>query len=346
MEISPITSKWAEYNPCEFVPKYTVNRYDDSRGNRFYYFTDDFEQTHCAAGITTWLGKVMPESPFITDWKIKFGDKWRTVLQLTADYGTMMHVCFGHMMIQNEHPPEEYINEAKSILQQLNKFDKNYVTKTIDDNIVSFQRFRDEYNLRPLLVEALLVCKSVNGDYYCLTQDLLAEIDNTIKTKVEYQDGVYSKGKNKGEPRMVTDTQTETRTEVVCIDFKSNSAAKDKKTFFDSNKYQLMGTAKAVEQNFGVKVDRLFNFSPNNWRSDVGDYTFFEWKLTERDHEIFNLYEVLASKLGAFTPSGNIGVYNKFKNGMKFTEMYEKYDYLEFVGKMNEQKSLMSLGDI
>lgn len=328
---NPITDKWTEYNSSELVPKYIVNRYDDQKKNRFYYFNDENKIKQTAAGITTWLGKVMPESEFITEWKLKFGSNWRIVLDLTARYGTIMHSCFGHLMIYNEHPPEEYIIAAKVILGELHKYDKAYVIRTIDDNIVSFQRFRDEYNLRPLLIEALLVCKARTGDYYCLTQDLLAEIDTPVKTKIEYQDGVYSKGKNKGEPRMITETKIEVKKEIVCIDFKSNSAAKDKKSFFDVNLFQLIGTAKAVEQNFGIKVDRIFNWSPNNFRKDIGDYNLHEWKPTENNYREFDLYEELASLKGAFCPSGNITLYPKYKQGMKFSEMIESYGYLEYV---------------
>ena len=83
-ETNSITSHWAEYNPGELVPKYMVTQFDN-KTDRFYYFKKDGEY-HTAASITTWLSKVMPESAFLTDWKLKYGKDWKTVLNLTAPY--------------------------------------------------------------------------------------------------------------------------------------------------------------------------------------------------------------------------------------------------------------------
>lgn len=331
------TNKWAEYATANLLPKNNVNRHDDTHGNRFYYFRNDNNERIVAAGITTWLSKVMPESPFLTDWKIKWGKDWKHLLNLTSDYGTLLHICYAHIMIHREHPPQEYIDDAKSIIRELKRYDKTVNEDMIDKNIICFYRFMEEYNLKPLLIEALLTCRAITGDYYCLTQDLLATIDNPIKTKVEVQDGFYVKGEKKGQPKFITETKTDIVTETICLDFKSNPFDKDKKSFFDTHMYQLMGTEKAVEQNFGIKIDRLYNFSPNNWKTDTGDYTLHEWKPTEKDYEVFNILESLASKKGAFIPKGQVTVFEKWREGMKHTDLVKKFYYTDYLDYMDEQ---------
>lgn len=328
-----ITTDWADYHSPELVPKYIVNRYDDKGNNRFYYFRDEQGQLQAAAGITTWLSQVMPESKFLTDWKLKWGKDWQHVLNLTSEYGTTMHACFAYMM-KKEKIPAELINLAYDQTKALQRYDKTIPSNMIDKNIISFQRFMQEFKLKPLLIEALLVCRSDSGHFYCLTQDLLAEIEVETKEKTEVQEGHYMKGKNKGQPKMVTKIKRTQKTETVCIDFKSNPFDKDKKSFFDSHLYQLIGTKKAVMQNFGIKVDRLYNWSPNSWRSTVGDYTLHEWKPDQNDTDLFNIYELLATKRGLFTPKGKIEVFKDWEPGIKAEEMYESREYLEHIKKL------------
>lgn len=342
MQDSPaITTNWAEYSTPTLVPKYIANRYDDKGGNRFYYFRDESGELKVAAGITTWLGNVMPESKFITDWKLKWGNDWKHVLNITADYGTSMHACFAYMM-KGEPIPAELIDLAHEQTKAIQRYEKSTPSNMIEKNIISFQKFMEDFKLKPLLIEALLVCRSNSGQYYCLTQDLLAEISVETKEKVEVESGVYVRGKNKGKPKITSKVQKTVKKEIVCIDFKSNSSDKDKKSFFDSHLYQLLGTKKAVLQNFGIKVDRIYNWSPNSWRSSVGDYTLHEWKPTPQDEEIFELYETLAAKLGFFTPRGKVEVFKDWQPNIKSSEMYEQREYLEHIRKMQEEYDLLT----
>lgn len=334
-------SNWADYNPTELVPKHIVNRYD-SGGDRFYHFMLDGQRVS-ASGITTWLNKIMPESPFLTSWKLQYGKDWQTVLNLTADYGTMMHACIAHMMINNTHPEEHLIEQAKSALRELRKFDRSISENTIDKNIISFQKFREDYKLRPLLIEAKLACRAITGDYYCLTQDLLAEAEVPVKTKIMVQDGEYVRGPKKGQPKMVEETKTDYVKQIIALDAKSNYRDSDKKSFFDAHKYQLVATKKAVQQNFGITVDRLFNWSPAGWRTDVGAYTLHEWNITDEDMKTFELYEQLASRLGHFRPKGDIEVFKPYKEGVTSQQMYEKYAYLDYIEKMSNETDQTTL---
>jgi len=192
---------WSEYNPTALVPKYIANRYDD-KSNRFYYFRDENKQLRSAAGITSWLSQIMPESPFLTDWKLKYGKDWRTVLNLTSEYGTALHACIGYM-IKGELIPSELIGVARDKIIELQTYDKTIPTNMIEKNIISFKKFMEDYKMKPLLVEAVLICRANTGDFYAMTQDLLAEIEVETKEKTEVQEGHYMKGKNKGQPKML-----------------------------------------------------------------------------------------------------------------------------------------------
>ena len=337
MENQFITSEWAEFNPSLLVPKIHVSRFDDKGNNRFYFFTDENGEVQTAAGITTWLGKVMPESKFLTDWKLKFGKDWETVLNLTADYGTHLHACIASMMINRKSPDAETIEHGRNIIKALRKFDRSIPTNMIEKNIISFKKFQEDYNLEPLLIEALLVYRMPNGLFYCMTADLLAKITYARRWKEEVCVGEYVKGEKKGQPKYENQERSEVVTEVVSIDFKSNPFDKEEKSFFDSHKFQLIATKRAVFQNFGIKVDRLFNWSPNSWKSEskIGSYNLHEWKVTDRDELILTKYEELASMLGFFTPSGKVEDIDLSKEDS--SEMYKTYTYSEYVKKLSDE---------
>lgn len=334
-----VTDKWAEYNALELTPVFTPRRYDD-KTDRFYWFNKG-EEIIPAVGITTMLKRVMPTSPQIIDWQIKYGHDHGTVLNLTAEFGTVMHSCFAEMLIYNRHPSKELIAQGKSLLQALKRYDKSVSESTLEKSIISFQKFRDDYNLRPMLIEASLVAKACTGDYYCMTVDLVCEATNKIKSKVEKQDGFWQRGEKKGLSKMVEETVIEEKTEVWSIDFKSNWQSKDKKSFFDGHKFQLVGAKKAIRQNFNLSVDRVFNWSPLGWKTEVGKYELKEWNIRQEDEDTFELYERLASKLGVFRPSGKIEKYLEWEPGKKAEDMFQTYSYEEFIRNMEKEEVTM-----
>ena len=135
------------------------------------------------------------------------------------------------------------------------------------------------------------------GSGLAQTIDLLAKMTVTEKTKTEVEDGVYQRGVNAGKPRMKTVTTEEKVEKLLLIDFKSNFFEKEKKGFYETHKLQLMAAKLAVEQNFGVKVDDVYNFAEVNWQTEP-KYTFYKWELTDKDWEIFYAYWKLARLKG------------------------------------------------
>jgi hypothetical protein len=331
-----VTSDWAEHNPTLLVPKIQASRYDD-KSARFYFFNDpDTNEKRSAIGITTLLGKVMPESYFLTEWKLDYGDNWEEVLNLTAEYGTAMHVGCAHILINKTMPPAEYFASCKEIIKKLMKFTKGATPNMIEKNMISFMKFVSDYNVEPMLIEALLVYRTDEGEYYCMTQDLLCKVSYDKKWKEEVCVGEYVKGDKKGQPKYENQERSERVSEIWCVDFKSNYKMSTTKDFFPSHKLQLIGTKKAVIQNFGIKPDRLFNWSPLGWKTKekLGAYALKEWDVTDKDYKLLDLYEKLAHVQGYFRPSGNIEKFNLETDNIN--EMYQNFEYLEYVKTLEE----------
>jgi len=60
-----------------------------------------------------------------------------------------------------------------------------------------------------------------------------------------------------------------------------------------------------VEQNFGIKVDKLYNWSPKNWRTAPG-YTFDEKNIDSKIQRRFDAYWNVAIVDDIHRPEGRI----------------------------------------
>jgi hypothetical protein len=312
---------WAEYADAQLKPKYIVYRFDDKKGNRFYYFKYN-EEWVIAAGVTTVFGLVSTERERINQWKNEH-DNWKHLLDVSSEYGTMSHVQKGNIMF------------GKGVdLEMLEKMTKLSVDNggsfnTPAKDMLAFMKFQEDFNLTPLLIEAMLVWMDETGEWLAMTIDLLAKMTVTVKTKNTIEDGVYQRGDNKGQPRF-KDVTTEERVEkVLLIDFKSNFFEKDKKSFFEVNQMQLMAGKLAVEQNFGLLVDDVYNFAENSWHTNPS-YTFTKWTVEEEDWKVFFSYWNLAKAKGINKPQGKMLVTEGFKNSSDFKFLTYK-EYVEQV---------------
>lgn len=322
-------SNFADYNPYDLKVKKVLRRFDDKGGNRFYWYRNEDGTGRILPGITTWVGAVMPESKFLTDWKIKWGKDWEKVLNATAEYGTVYHMCVEHILTHNEYPTQDLIAKAKEAIAVLKSYDKSIPMNMIDKNLISFIKFKEDYKIDPILMEAKLVVATSTGHEYALTLDLLCKMTIKEETTTEVEAGVYSKGKNKGQVKYEKVKEVKEVTKLALVDFKSNPFNKDSKGFFDSHKYQLIGAKAAVKQNFNSDVDILMNFTPNGWVSKVGDYTQKTWEITEQDENVFNLYQRIAGTTGVFNPKGSIEVFSNAS--LNSAEMYTKVSYQDHV---------------
>ena len=317
-----VTNKWAEWSASHLKPKYLVYRFDDKKGNRFYYFRYE-EQWVIAAGVTTVFGLVSTEREQINKWK-NDNPNWRHLLDISSEYGTMSHIQKGNIMFGK--------GVDKDMLEKMTKLvvDNGGSFNTPAKDMLAFMKFQEDYNLSPLLIEALLVWQDADiGEWLAMTIDLLAEMTVTTKTKTQIEDGVYQRGANVGKPRF-KDVSTEKQEEkILLVDFKSNFFEKDKKSFFETNKMQLMAGKLAVEQNFDLIVDDVYNFAENSWRTEPS-YTFKKWDLTDNDWETFRAYWKLAHVKGLNKPQGKMLITEGFKDSKDFKFLTYK-EYVEQV---------------
>lgn len=349
MEESKHQNLWAQYASKEFEPVIKINRFDDNKGTRFYWWQLPDGEIKVGAGITGIFGKILPENDFLTEWKINIGKDWRKVLNAYSKYGTDLHTIFLYWM-RDKSIPQPFIEMMQAHCEKWGK-SNNMPEK----NVLSFIKFLEDFKITPLIIEGQLSCvfKDVT---YCLTLDLFCQIEFPFKEKKMVQDGtvkvkeqklvdsgkVHGRGALKGQPKMVlknvvtSETPkmvekyvTEKRLCYALVDFKSNFGDKLSKSFFDDNKYQLIGAKEAIKQNFGIDVECLMNFSPDNWKTEP-KYTTKTWEITGLDIQKFVTYLESARLEGLFTPSGKKMVFPKFDIDTKPTD-FKQLDYVEYV---------------
>lgn len=319
---------WSYFNLEELKPLASVKRFDDNKGNRFYYFVDG-DEVIIASGVTSVLSLVSTERFAIDKWKEDNPD-WQHILKVSSEYGTLLHEVFGDIMLGKG------ISINKLEAMQTLAYENGQGIDMPRKDVLAFIKFCEDTNLKPLIIEGVLAWKDPQGNYLAMTIDLLAEATVQIKTKEIVQDGFYVKGEKKGTPKMVEVTKTEDIKKVILIDFKSNFFEKDKKTFYESHVLQLLAAKLAVEQNFKIKVDEVYNWSPNNWR-DEPTYTFKKHDIDNRTFEIFNAYWNLAKVKGFNRPIGKILITKDFKNSSDFKYVnYAEYARQYLLGEVQE----------
>lgn len=313
-----VKSTWAEYADNALKPKYYICRYDDKKGNRFYYFREG-EEVIIGAGSTTVFGLVSTERERLNEWKNDHPD-WKHLLNISSEYGTMSHIQKGNIMFNK--------GVDMAMLEQMTKLvvDNGGGHNTPAKDMLAFMRFQEDFHLTPLLIEASLAWQDPNTKEWLMqTIDLLAKMTVTVKTKTTVEDGVYQRGEKIGTPKYKDVTTEEKVEKILLIDFKSNFFEKDKKSFFEVHKMQLMAAKLAVEQNFDVKVDDIYNFAENSWRTEPS-YTFTKWDLADKDWDIFWAYWKLAQVKGLNQPQGKMLMTEGFKDSKDFRFLsYKEY---------------------
>jgi hypothetical protein len=313
-----VKDTWAEYADAALSPKHIIYRYDDKKGNRFYYFKNG-EEIVIAAGATTVFGAVCVETFRLSEWK-ENNPNWKELLDWSSEYGTLSHEMKGDIMFHKKIDKTKIAVMERLIMEN----GGNFNTPTKD--VLSFMKFQEDYQLTPLLIEASLAWQCPeSGEWLAQTIDLLARMTVTEKSREEVQDGVYQRGPKAGQPRYRIET-TEIKTEkILLIDFKSNFFEKEKKGFYETHKLQLQAAKLAVEQNFDIKVDDVYNFSEVNWQTEP-KYTFYKWDLTDKDWEIWWTYWKLARLKDINKPQGKILLTEEIKNSNDFRFLtYEEY---------------------
>ena len=202
----------------------------NSGRKRFYVDSDG----HIYIGATGFLSKVLPSSPFLTDWKVKQaldGKDWKQEMYKAADYGTAMHISIEYFCMKKKFTPQE----LKAYL--IEKFPKWAITASELDwlklfkDMASWAQFVHEKNVFVHAIELPIKSREY-GVASCI--DLVLTLDFN-KSRV-----------------------------VALLDAKSG-----KKGFFPSHRAQLelykdMYNGSIYSQF--LPASHVFNWSPSDWR--------------------------------------------------------------------------------
>lgn len=207
----------------------------------------------------------------LSDWRTSMilkGQNPDLYTQYRADYGTIMHVLFGHLLQGKAIPMyemggqdslEQYIRELDlSISETSLQYVFKHFRKELKKDILSFLQWIKDYKVRPLAIELM-------GCYPRYKVGSAIDLVCTLEDRVEgywgevYKtDGHRGQGYKKGDPKK----SWKTIRVLAIVDFKSG-----KKGFYNSHILQLYLYRRILEEQFGVVVDATYNFAPSDWRT-------------------------------------------------------------------------------
>lgn len=226
----------------------------DGADIRWYYTISAHGQVQFYGSVTSILDKTLPTSPYLIKWIAEHGVQGANRLRdQKAEYGTLMHLVIADYL-QNE---VYNLNMMHFIVQHYVRehriqYDTSRWAESLQKDLLSFDAFCKEYNVKPLAVE--MVCAAPSLGYAgCI--DLVCEM--TVMEK-GFADGVvYAKGKNEGQPKEVKIPKTFR----AIVDFKSG-----KHQFYENNEIQANMYMNLWNNCYPeARVERCYNWRPTEW---------------------------------------------------------------------------------
>lgn len=241
-------------------PARKLFRLNGYAAGRYYYSFDENEEVQFFISVTNLIKQTMPTPEPLMKWMAEMGyQESQAYAQERADYGTFMHMQFQFLLINRVIDLDALDDQLKGYLEQCRQ-PQSLFEQWIDDikkDVVGFAQFIQDYKIVPLAIEVVLACQ----DGYAGAVDLVCLM--TIEEK-GYFGEVYKSGENKGKPK-----ETKQETNIIgIIDFKSG-----RKNFYEAHEIQLKAYENLVRENFptlDMNQVRLFNYSPNEWRTSPG----------------------------------------------------------------------------
>lgn len=252
-------------------PPYTLYRFQ--RGDNRYYYSYQVststkptkqpkrEVLKMYTSVTSFIKNTVPTSPFLIKWIAEKGyDAAHAFANMRAEYGTLMHKCFAQLTINKTFEFKTLPDLVDLTLQEcyLPRTHREPWIEELEKDILAYSQFLLDYKIKPLAVEVVL-CHPKDG--YAGAVDLIAQAMIPVKG---FHGEVYLRGgKNnkKDDPKLSTkDIEM-----VIILDFKSG-----KNGFYEDQEIQLEAYKQLAEKNFGFKIDRLYNFSPKDWKTSPG----------------------------------------------------------------------------
>lgn len=183
-----------------------------------------------------------------------------------AMYGTLMHIEINRIFNDKKYDFSKLLSNTTEYLISNNINPSSYTILDEDDedtylkvfsnrlknDLMAFMQFCYEVNFQPIASE-LVLCSQENG--YAGAIDLVGYMDIDVK---EFNGEYYKSGEKKGLPK-----ETIAKKRVLSIvDFKSG-----RKGFYKDHEWQLKMYQSMWNENFPqFKVERIFNWSPNDWK--------------------------------------------------------------------------------
>lgn len=229
-----------------------------SKATRLYYTLDKEGEPRFYPSTTTVLKGLLPTSPYLIKWIASKGiEAAETYRDERAHYGSIMHGLFAVIMMKGkidlENEVSEFIYDYLT-RHELEQTFQNKWCRELQKDILSFAQFTYDYKIKPLAIEVPLKSDEL-GVGGCL--DMPCRMEIAVKKR---EGDVIKSGPNKGERKVIAVPETIT----ALVDFKSN-----RDSFWVENEYQLLFYEAIWNETFpDLKLDRLYNFSPKEWRDN------------------------------------------------------------------------------
>lgn len=215
----------------------------NQKGYRYYYRFDAEGKPELFPSVTTILHQVMPMSPFLLDWMLEQGKEQAIEKRDTAAaYGSLMHGQFERLIVNREYDFDAVGEVVAEYLMRENLPEKLFQEWCYElrKDVLAFAQFVKDWNVKPYAIEIGLVHPT---QHYAGCIDMPCQLTNP-KTG-EVFDAI--------------------------VDFKSG-----RKGFYEAHELQLFMYRDMWNENYPDKpIERVFNFSPKDWRKEP-TYNFKE----------------------------------------------------------------------
>lgn len=232
LSIEEVLPLFMDEDLAQIMPDIRLYRVDSS-GYRYYYQVGQDQAPIFYLSVTSFTRSVLPESKFLTDWRVRLGkEESEEAARVAASYGTFLHTCIANFMREGYYDH----NETPSILSDYMQFEGipgRFFGPWMDDlenDVLAFAQFCVDRNVKPLAIE-FPVC-GMGGLAGMI--DLICQMDFNRKRVA------------------------------AIVDFKSG-----RKGFWDDHALQLKTYQELSNGLFSgtpYEVEMTFNWAPNDWR--------------------------------------------------------------------------------
>jgi hypothetical protein len=233
--------------------------YRINTGNgRLYYCYDSEGKLKQYISATTFVRSVLPTPPHLIEWIRQQGSEYDKVLELSANYGTLMHYLNAQLLIDGSYDLSMVDKIIEPFAAQENfKHWKQSWSDDLKSDMVAFAKFVQDYEVDALGIEMVL-----GTDKYGVAGALDIVCEMTIEVDGFSDTDKFKTGARSGEFK----PEKKKQRVLAIIDMKSG-----RKGFHSDHALQLAIHREALIESFPEFKDReikLFNWSPKDWKTE------------------------------------------------------------------------------